>query len=330
MSTNGRTDLTPNLRNLQSNVADNTARTLGRRWTFVLGGAVVLVWSTCFVTIKISASGLPPLTFAAARALLAAFALLAVTVVKGGGIMPPSGSWPLLALSALTGTSLAFWGMFGSVPIEGTAIPSILGNSQALIVAPLATIFLGERHSATRWLGLFAGFLGLSLVVAGASQNVGSIQGALLALGGSAGLAISSLVSKRLIGRMSALTLTTWQFLLGAIPLIIAAIVLEGMPRFEPTTVAVGGLFYLGVISSAGGSIVWNRLLRQSDVTALAALTMLAPPLSLILSLLFFKESISLLQWTGVGAVLFSVCWLEWRENRHAEVSIPTPAGIQN
>lgn len=39
--------------------------------------------------------------------------------------MPPRDTWPWLAVSALTGTSLALWGMFGSVPIEGSAIASI-------------------------------------------------------------------------------------------------------------------------------------------------------------------------------------------------------------
>jgi probable blue pigment (indigoidine) exporter len=156
----------------------------------------------------------------------------------------------------------------------------------------------------------------LSLVVAGTNPDIGSIQGAFLALMGSLGLAVSSLVSKRLLNRMSPLTLTAWQFFLGAIPLIVAALIIDGLPRFEPTAIAVGGLFYLGVISSAGGSIVWNRLLKHSDVTALTALTMLTPPLSLILSLLFFNDSVSLIQWIGVAVVLASISWLELRETR--------------
>lgn len=295
---------------------EKTTRTRRERLvTFALGGGVVLVWSTCFVMIKIVASGLPPLTFGAARALLAALALLAASAVRGC-VMPPPGSWPWLLLSALTGTSLAFLGMFGSVPTSGTAIPSILGNSQVLIVAPLAMVFLGERHSAARWLGLLAGFLGLALVVAGPSQDAGSLQGSLLAFGGSIGLAASSLVSKRLAGRMPALTLTTWQFLLGSVPLAIAALALEDFPRLTPTVLSFGGLFYLGIISSAGGSIVWNWLLRRNDVTALTALTMLTPPLSLLLSLVLFSEAVSGVQWIGVGTVLVSVSWLQWHEGR--------------
>lgn len=281
----------------------------------LLGIGVVLIWSTCYVTIKLSSHGDEPLTFAASRALLAGLVLLLLSTSRRC-VMPPRDTWPWLAVSALTGTSLALWGMFGSVPIEGSVIASILGNSQAILVAPLAMIFLKEKQSLRRWICLGIGFLGLLFVVVGNNAGTGTLGGALIALLASLGIAVSSLVAKRLSNRMSALTLTTWQFLFGSVPLIAAAIILEKPYYFRPTGSAFWGLTYLAIISSAGGSVVWNWLLKKIDVTPLTALTILGPPLSLLLSLLIFNELVSTVQWAGITIALMSIAYLQWNESR--------------
>lgn len=280
----------------------------------LLGFSVVLVWSTCFVTIKLSSPGNEPLTFAASRAFLAGFILLFFATLKKC-VRPPPNSWPWLALSAFTGTSLALWGMFGSVPLEGSAIASILGNSQAILVAPLAIIFLKEKQSLWRWLFLGVGFFGLWLVIVGNSEGTGSFKGALIALLASLGLAASALVAKKLSAQMPALTLTTWQFLLGSIPLILAAVIFEKPSLFRPSDHGLLGLTYLAIVSSAGGSILWNWLLKRVDVTSLTSLTILGPPLSLLLGLLIFKEPITTIQWIGFVTAIISVSLLGWTES---------------
>jgi drug/metabolite transporter (DMT)-like permease len=279
----------------------------------LLGIVVVLIWSTCYVAIKLSSLGVMPLTFAASRALLAGVVLLFLSTIKGC-VTPPRHSWPWLAVSGLTGTSLALWGMFGSVPIEGSVIASILGNSQAILVAPLAVVFLKEKLSLWRWTYLGIGFLGILFVIIGNSDGPNTQKGPLIALFASLGLAISSLVAKRLSNQMHALTLTTWQFLLGSAPLVLAAIVLERPFHFKPTNNALWGLAYLAIISSAGGSVAWNWLLKRVDVTSLTALTMLTPPLSLLLGLLIFNERVIMIQWAGVSIVMASIACLQWSE----------------
>ncbi len=281
----------------------------------LLGVGVVLIWSTCYVTIKLSSHGDEPLTFAASRALLAGLVLLFLSAIRGC-VIPPRSSWPWLAVCGLTGTSLALWSMFGSVPLEGSMIASILGNSQAILIAPLAVIFLKEKQGLWRWIFLGIGFFGLLLVVVGNNGGTGTLSGALIALSASLGLAVSSLVAKRLSGQMPALTLTTWQFLLGSVPLIGAALILEKPYNFNPTGSSLLGLTYLAVISSAGGSVVWNWLLKRIDVTPLTALTMLGPPLSLLLGLMIFNEQVAVAQWVGITIALASVACLQWGEGR--------------
>ncbi len=279
-----------------------------------LGIFVVLIWSTCYVTIKLLSGQDEPLTFAAGRALLAGLVLLSISIAKSK-ILPPRDTWLWLILSGFTGTSLALWGMFGSVSSEGAIIASILGNSQVILVAPLAVFFLKEKLNFIRWLSLGVGFIGLILVVVANNNGGGRLGGSLIALSASLGLAVSSLVSKRLSSRMPALTLTTWQFLIGAIPLVAAALFFENPFYIWPDNRSLLGLVYLAVISSAGGSIAWNWLLKRVDVIPLTALTMLGPPISLLMGLLIFSEPVTPLQWTGIGIILLSLFFLQRIKN---------------
>lgn len=282
-----------------------------------LGVAVVFVWSTCFIAIRATAGDTAPMTYAAARALLAAGALMIIAAARGR-LRPPAGSWPWLIGVGLTGTSLAFIGMFGGAESGETAIPSVVAGSQALFVAPLAALILKERLDAVRLTGMVIGFVGLTFVVVDASRGLGTLQGSLLALAAAVGLAISIVLAKQAVMRIGPLTLTAWQFVIGSVPLVALALRIDGVPTVDANATWVGGLIYLALISSAGGSLVWNWLLRSSDATRLAALTLLVPPLSLLLGMLVYREAVHPLQWVGVALAFAGVVCTE-RHNVFSE-----------
>jgi drug/metabolite transporter (DMT)-like permease len=274
--------------------------------TFIVGFAVVLVWSSCFVAIKASSMGGFPMTYAAARASLAAVALVIVALARGR-FWPPVGTWGWLAMSGLSGTALAFIGMFGGEAAGGAAIPGVLAGSQALFVAPLAAIFLKEHVSARRGLALLLGFIGMTGVVVGTNAGPGSIPAALLALLASLGVAASSVVVRHLSGRIEVLTLTAWQFIIGALALIVVALRTENVRQLQVTPAWAVGLLYLALVSSAGGSLAWNWLLKRTDVTSVASMTLLVPALSLVLGVLIFGETVAPMQWLGVFVTMIGV-----------------------
>lgn len=125
-----------------------------------IGLGVVLVWSACFVVIKASQGDVTPLLYGALRALLGDIPLLAVAAATGR-LMPPPRLWQWLALLGLTNTTLGLAGMFLSVGLAGAAIPGVLANSQALLVAPFAARLFGERLTGARMPGLLLGIAGI-------------------------------------------------------------------------------------------------------------------------------------------------------------------------
>lgn len=272
---------------------------------------VILVWSACFVVIKATQADAPPLLYAALRALLGGFPLLAVAAWTGKA-RPPSGSWAWLALLGLTNTTLGLGGMFLSTGAVGAAIPGVLANSQALLVAPFAALLFREALTPGRVAGLVLGLSGIALTLPAGGPAVGNPAGTALALLSAAGLAAGSLVIKHVGPRVDALTATAWQYVLGGVALLGWSLAVDDAGAVRWSAPFAAGLLFLGLVGSAGASWVWYRLLRDGELIALNGLTLLTPAFALLLAVLVSRERLGTLQGLGVAVVLVGATWVGW------------------
>ncbi len=287
-----------------------------------VGGVLtVLVWSTCFVAIRGTEGDAPPLLYAALRASLGGAVLLVITAAKGR-LRPPPGAWPWLLLLGLTNTTLGLAGMFLSVGIAGATIPSILANSQALMVAPLAAWMFGERLTTLRIAGLVLGAVGVVLTITlGSAIGEGDWAfGVLLGLIAAVGVGAGNLVIKHVAGRIDALTAVAWQYAFGAAGLLVWSLLAGQVDEVRWTPRFLVGLTYLGVVASAGTSWLWYRLLRSGTLIALNSLTLLVPALAVFLAWVLFRETIPLGGWLGVVLTLVGVAMVSMPVKGEAEV----------
>lgn len=282
---------------------------------------VILIWSACFVVIKASQADAPPLLYGALRALLGGLPLLAVATFKGR-FLPPPRSWGWLGVLGFTNTTLGLAGMFLSVGKIGAAIPGVLANSQALLVAPFAALLFGEALTRGRVLGLLLGIAGIALILPGNGRGLGTADGAALALMAAAGLAVANLVIKHIGSRVDAMTATGWQYVLGGLPLLGGSLMVEDPNQVAWTPAFVAALLFLGLVGSAGASWVWYLLVRDGELIALNGLTLLMPAFSLLFALLIYREQVTSLGMLGIAIVLVGVVWVGWPRNS-------TPAGEQ-
>lgn len=282
----------------------------------------MLIWSSCFVAIRGTIGAAPSLLYAGLRAAIAAVVLLAVAAA-GGRLRPPPGTWPWLVALGLANTTIGLAGMFLSVELAGAALPAVLANSQALLVAPAAAWLWGERLDLRAGAGLGLGFIGVAVVVSSGSAAGGTARtaGLILALAAALGLAAGNLVIKHLAGRVDAITAVAWQYAVGAAGLLIWSLFANApwdvrwhSPRF------LVGLAYLGVVASAGASWAWYRLLEKDDLVPLNALTLLTPTLSVALAWLLFRESVPGATWIGVAATLAGVAAVSYPRGRSADM----------
>ena len=270
---------------------------------------ITVVASSCFVAIRNVAGFSPPLRFAALRLALAAAALLPLLPLTRQPLLPPRRYWPALAMLALAATALGYGAVFASPALAGAGLASVLGNTQPLLVLAAGPWLLRERLTARTLLALTIGLTGILLVTLPLLAGPDGLRfgrGALLALTSSAGLAIGTIVVKRLPRDAPVLTLTAWQLLLGAAPLALASGALEaGIPTVWSTSFVVT-LLYLAVAGTTFITVAWYQLLARHEAGRLSLAFFLVPAFGLALAALFLGETTAPVQIAGVALIVAS------------------------
>ena len=286
------------------------------------------IYAVCFVAIKAGLPFMPPLRFAGLRGFLGGLALLGLMAALRQPLLPPRQSWPRIVALGLASTTIGFGAMFLSPGRTGAGIASVLGNTQPVIVPALAALFLGERMTRSKWIALALGMIGVALIAspALAGADAYGVSGAVLALAASSGLAVGSVIVKRMGSTVDLLALTAWQLVVGSLPLFAISIVVEREAFVAWNATFVGLLLFLALIGTAFANAVWYWLIRHDDVGRLTMFFFLVPVFGLVLAALAYGETISLQEGAGVVVTLVgigAVAWDAWRET-------PGEAGARN
>ena len=300
--------------------------TVGPPTVVMLG--LTAIYAVCFVAIKAGLPFAPPLLFAGLRALLGGLGLLSVMIVLRRPLLPSRGEWFGVVAVALTATTISFGAMFLSPGLAGAGIASVLGNTQPLIVVVLAAIFLGERVTRGKAITLALGLIGVGLIAtpALASSDAYGLSGAALALGASGGLAVGSVIVKRMGTHVDVLALTTWQLILGSLPLLGLSALIEGDTGVRWTFQFVGLLLFLALVGTSLASAVWYGLVQRGDVGRLSLFFFLIPVIGLGLAAVLFGERVTPIEGAGVLLTLAGIGVLAWESRGSSPVSEAVPA----
>jgi len=240
----------------------------------LLALAVVAVWGTNFVVIKLALGHLPPLLFAALRFTLAA--LPAVLFLPR-----PAVSWGNLAAYGL----LIGVGQFGVmfIAMHGHITPglaSLVIQLQVFFTIGLAMYFSGERLLRVQWLALLLASGGIGMIVAHTDGST-SLLGLGLMLLAALCWAGGNLVARQ-AGRINMLAYVVWSSLFAAPPLVALSLLLEGWPAISHGLQAADTWTWLAVAWQALGNTLfgyaaWAWLLARHPAASITPTALLVP-----------------------------------------------------
>src|SRR5262245_2072601 len=134
--------------------------------SYVAIAGTVITWAAAFPAIAIALTEVSPLSMAAARFAIAACSAAAWLAWR----KPPRMSVHDYALAAVCGVlGTAIYGVLlnlGQLTVSAGAA-SFIVNTQPVLMAGMASLFLKERLSTWAWLGTALGFLGVALIAQG-------------------------------------------------------------------------------------------------------------------------------------------------------------------
>jgi drug/metabolite transporter (DMT)-like permease len=274
-----------------------------------------LLWSSGFIVAKYAAPDADPFTFLAARFGLAAI-ILALIAWAGRAPWPASAGevgHSLIAGMLLHGGYLAgvWWAIFAGLP---AGIAGLLTGAQPLLTALLAAPLLGERVGRWQWIGIGAGLVGIVLVLAPrlAGIDPGALGGVLVPivvnLAGVVSVTLGTFYQKRFVATGDLRTGTCLQFI-GALAVVAPlALLTEGL-RFDPTARLLIALAASVLVLSIAAIALLLLMIRHGEVSRVAALIYLVPPLTALEAYVLFGESLSAVQIVGMAVTAAGV-WL--------------------
>jgi len=267
----------------------------------------ILLWATGFIGAKLGAPYAEPFTFLSARFLIVVPVMAVIALMVRATWPSTKGTFHAIATGALIhGTYLGgvFWAIDNGISASASAL--IVGL-QPVTTALLAAPFLGERISLRHWTGLAIGLVGVAMVLfpktdfSGVGATPETIVACVVAL---LAITLGTIYQKRFGTATSLLTGAVWQYT-GALAVVGVASFL-----FETQTITwhrdfIIALAWLVLVLSIGAVTLLMVLLRESEVSRVAALFYLSPAVVAVIAWALFGETLG--PWQLVGIVLVAV-----------------------
>ena len=260
-------------------------------------------------------SEIPPLTYAGLRYVIAFFALLPFAFKKERKEEIKnlqSRDWlKLIALGFLFYT-FTQGAQFMGLSLLPAVTVSLLLNFTPLVVAVMGIFLLSEKPAILQWLGAFLFILGILTyfypVNLSKNQTLGIIVMIIGVLANSGSAVLGRSINRE--KKLSAITVTIISMGVGSIIILIAGIIIQGLPAISLKTFLF--LLWLAIINTAFAFTLWNLTLRtltamESSIINGTMLIQIA-----VLAWIFIDESISLQEGMGMlvaaaGAFLVQV-----------------------
>lgn len=269
---------------------------LSRPMALALLALIAVVWGLNWPVIKLTVQSLPPLWMTTIRCAIAAAVLLALQLWQRNLIVPRRGDIPVLVSIALLhmvafATLIAIGMQF--VPASRAVV---LGYTTPMWVAPLAYVFLGERVSTMRLLGVVLGLGGLMLIfnpLAFDWNDRPALIGNGLVLLAAVCWAFNIVHVRGHRWVSSPFQLVLWEVLLAGSIMAVMALAFEGIPKVEWTPQLLGLLAYGGVLGTAVA--FWAMAVVTRSLPALTtSLGLLAAPIvGIVGSAIWLREPVS-------------------------------------
>ncbi|TXT24681.1 MAG: hypothetical protein FD134_1403 [Gallionellaceae bacterium] len=289
-------------------------------WLLPLGLFILSVtWGYAWVLSKQALDYAPPFAFAAERSIGGALALLVALKLAGRPLklVAPGATLAIGLIQITCFMALSTWALVEGGPGKTAVLIFTMPIWTLLLAWPI----LGERIRGAQWLAAASTLTGLLLIIEPWNMYT-SLFSKFLGVMAALCWAIGTVLVKRLRARqpVDLLSLTAWQMLLGAVPLVLLAVVVPEHPT-DWSAAYIGILAFMSVISTAFCWWLWIILLDRVPAWE-ASLSVLGTPVVAIISArLLMGEDFSSGEVMGIlligtGLALLSV--IGWAANRRS------------
>ena len=274
-----------------------------RNWGLLL--LLALLWGSSFFFYKVLVAALPPVTVVLGRLALAAIAMHLWLAAQGQSMPMSRKHWRRFMLLGLLNCSLPFALIAWAELRISSGLASILNATTPIFMVAVAHWGTDdEKLSAGKAIGIALGLLGVIVLVGpGALRGGGAFWAQLAVIAASCSYGFGGVYSRR-FKDMSPLQAATGQMTGATVLLIPLSLLID-----RPWTLAMPQLdvwaawLAIALVNTALAYVLYYRMIANVGATYMSLVTLLIPPIALLLGAAFLDESVTLQALAGMAII---------------------------
>lgn len=270
---------------------------------------LAVLWGASYTFIKIGVETIPPVTFIAARTLIAGGILLAILRWRGIAMPRDAATWRRFAFQACMNSVVPFTLIASAERSVDAGLATILNSTSPIFTFLLTALITRHEPVTTRKLfGVGTGIIGICLVVG--TQALGGLGHQFWAQL-SIVVATVSYAGAAIFGRgfrgLDPMLPAAGSMLCGAVMLVPASLVWDQPWTLAPSDASILALLGLAVFSTALAFVIYFRLIHTLGSVGTTSQAYLRVPIGVGLGALFLGESLAPIAWLGMAFVVAGV-----------------------
>ncbi|MBY5932408.1 DMT family transporter [Tateyamaria omphalii] len=301
----------------------------GRAWVeLILLGTI---WGASFLSIRIALDEINPLTSVAHRTFWAMCVLWIIVLAWRIPVPRNPRIWVAFIGMGLLNNVIPFVLMaWGQLHIE-TGLTSILNAATAIFgVIAAALFFADERITMRKAMGVLLGFFGVAIAIG--LDNFRSFDlrslAQLAVVAGTISYALASVWARRFLGGLPPQIAAAGMLTGSTIITVPLAWFVDGPITLNLQSDTILAIAYYALIATAGAYLLYYRVLAMAGSGNLMLVTLVIPPVAIILGALVRDEALSPNAFVGFAFLALGLAILDGRiltVLRRASVDRPTP-----
>jgi drug/metabolite transporter (DMT)-like permease len=272
-------------------------------------GVLAVLWGASYTFIKIGVETIPPVTFIAARTLIAGAILLAVIRWRGLAMPGDAATWRRFAFQACLNSVVPFTLIAAAERSVDAGLATILNSTSPIFTFLLTALITRHEPVTTRKLvGVGAGIVGICLIVG--TQALGGLGHQLWAQLAIV-IATVSYAGAAIFGRgfkgLDPMIPAAGSMLCGAVMLVPLSLIVDRPWTLAPSDASILALLGLSVFSTALAFVIYFRLIHTLGSVGTTSQAYLRVPIGVGIGAVFLGESLGPTAWAGMAFVVAGV-----------------------
>ena len=282
--------------------------------------ALVVLWGSNFMFIKLGVAAVPPATLVATRLVIGAVILIAV-IRAMGYIFPPVGrAWLPYVVLAVIGNCMPFWFITWGQKSIDSALAGVLMAIMPLTTLLLAHFFVaGEHMTRYRVAGFLLGFMGIVVLMGPAAlDGLGGspieILAQLSVLAGALCYAVNGVII-RVALKGEVMVASAAIIAIAAVISVPVALAVDQPWRLDPSWTAVSILAWIGIGPTAIATMVHLKLIGSAGPTFMSLVNYCIPVVALLVGVALLGEEPGANAYWGLLLILAGIALSQLRRS---------------